>query len=187
MKRILAGITVLVCISGSIVRSASAQPDQSAGALPDVLAKASQEAFELLTAPRAKPADIIIKIAGDQHQWSYTYTNPLGPTFKSSSFTATGQPETNSDVVVPQGKSVELLVTSNDNVYELAMQGLGVSLVAVPGRLQSLRLMTKKVGRVIASCSSDCDANGRADTIAIRVVSPADFEAWLRSKLDHKP
>ncbi len=91
------------------------------------------------------------------------------------------------DIVVPQGKSVELLVTSNDQVYELAIRGLGASLTAIPGRLQSHTLMTKNVGRLVAVCSSDCDANGRADAIAIRVVSPVDYEPWLQTKIDRKP
>lgn len=180
MRRIVSAIAVLFCVAGTAGRSLAAEADHTE--------KASKEAFELLTAPTSAPADMTIKIVGDQHHWTYAYTSPPGPEFKSSATAETaGQPEMDSDIVVPQGKSVEFLVTSNDQVYELAIQGLGTSLTAVPGRLQSLTLMTKKVGRLVAVCSSDCDANGRADAIVIRVASPVDYERWLRRKMDKRP
>jgi heme/copper-type cytochrome/quinol oxidase subunit 2 len=162
--------------------------DQPSTSLPNELSKVSKEAVDLLTAPRQAPADLTIKIVGDRRHWSYEYTNPLGPAFTSAATAATtGQTDTDADIVVPQGKSVELLVTANDQVYELIIRELAVALTAIPGRLQSYRMITNKVGRLVAACSSSCEAAERADTIAIRVVSPEDYEQWLHSKMGQKP
>ena len=185
MRNVVFAIAAILCVAGSLGHSLLAQAEQPAERLPDVLSKASKEAFELLTAPRAAPADMTIKIVGDQHHWTYTYTNPPGPEFKGPANTS--QPEMDADIVVPQGNSVELLVTSNDQVYELVLRELGVSLTAIPGRLETRTLVTKNAGRIFAVCSSHCDAAGRADAIAIRVVSPEDYKQWLRSKMDQKP
>jgi cytochrome c oxidase subunit II len=187
MRYAVLGVAVLYCVAGDLGRALSAETDQPARALPDVLSKASKEAFELLTAPRAAPADMTIKIVGEQRHWTYTYTNPPGPAFKgAANATTAGQPDMDSDIVVPQGKSVELLLTANDTAYELALRELDVSLTAIPGRLESHTLLTTTIGRLVAVCSSNCDAAGHADPIAIRVVSPEDYELWLRSKMDKK-
>jgi cytochrome c oxidase subunit II len=188
-ERFRAAATLAAVIFGGLLAGpASVFAESKYDKMPDPISTASKEAFELLTAPRAAPADLSIKIVGDQHRWAYTYANPLGPAFKSSAASATGgQQGMDSDIVVPQGKSVELLVTANDQVYEMAIRELGLSLTAVPGRVQSQTLMTKKVGRLVAVCSSDCDASGHADAIAFQVVSPEDYEQWLSRKLGKKP
>jgi cytochrome c oxidase subunit II len=185
MRYAVLGIAVLFCAAGNLGRAPLAQADQPARSLPDAMSKASKEAFELLTAPRAAPADLTIKIVGDRHQWSYTYTNTPRLVFKGSANPS--QPGMDSDIVLPQGKSVELLVTANDQVYEMAIRELGLSLTAVPGRVQSQTLMTKNVGHLVAVCSSDCDAAGHAGAIAFHVVSPEDYEQWLSRKLSKKP
>jgi cytochrome c oxidase subunit II len=188
MRRIIAVIAVLFCVAASLADALPTKADEPAAPLPDVFSNASKEAFELLTAPSAAPADLTIKIVGEQHQWSYAYTNPLGPAFKSSATAAPGsQPGMDSDIVVPQGKSVELLVTANDQVYEMAIRELGLSLTAVPGRVQSQTLITKNVGRLVAVCNTDCDAAGHADAISFYVVTPEDYQLWLSRKIGEKP
>ncbi len=187
MRYVIFGIAVLLCVAGSLGHSLSAEADQPAAPLPDVMDNASKEAFELLTAPRAAPADISIEIVGDQGHWTYTYTHPPGPSFNGpEDAAAVEQTGTDTDIVVPQGKSVELLVTANDQVYELAIRELGMTLTAVPGRLEARTLVTRTIGRLVAVCSSDCDAVGHAGAIAIRVVSPEDYEQWHRSRMDKK-
>lgn len=188
MRLIILAIALLFCVAGCLGRALSAEADQPVGPLPDVLSQASKEAFELLTAPRATPADMTIKIVGDQRHWSYTYTNPPGPSFKSTATSSiVEQIHADADIVVPQGKSVELLLTANDQIYQMTIRYLGVSLSAVPGRVQSVTLMTKNVGRLVAVCSSNCDGTEQADPIAIRVVSPEAYQQWLSTKMDEKP
>jgi cytochrome c oxidase subunit II len=175
---------ILFCI---LAGAASVRADPPSAPLPDVLSMASKEAFELLTVPRVAPADVAIQIVGDQRHWTYTYTNPQGPTFKGSANTTTaGQPDTDSDIILPWGKSIELLVTANDQVYQMSFRELGVSLTAIPGRLESHTLLAKNLGRLVAVRSSDCDGAGQADAIVIRVVSPEDYEQWLLNKMKIK-
>jgi heme/copper-type cytochrome/quinol oxidase subunit 2 len=185
-ERFRAAATLAALIFGGLLAGpawvfAESKDDQ----LPDLISTASKEAFELITAPRAAPADLTIKIVGYQYHWSYSYTNPPGPEFKGSADSS--QPQMDSDIVVPQGKSVELIVTANDQVYDLVIRELGLSLTAIPGRVQSQTLLTKNVGRLVAVCSSDCDAAGHADAIVFQVVTPEDYEQWLSRKLGKRP
>ncbi len=188
MRLIILAIALLFCVAGCLGRALTAEADQPVGSLPDVLSQAAKEAFELLTAPRATPADMTIKIVGDQRHWSYTYTNPPGPSFKSTATSSIAeQMDADADLVVPQDTSVELLMTANDQIYEMTVQVLSVPLSAVPGRVQSVTLMTKNVGRLVGVCSSNCDGTEQADPIAIRVVRPDAYEQWLRNKINQKP
>jgi cytochrome c oxidase subunit II len=183
MRSVCFVIAVLFCCVDCFASAQSAEADQPAGPLPDVLSKASKDSFELLTAPRAAPADMTIKIVGEQRHWTYTYTSPPGPAFKGSANASNAERTViDADLVVPQGKSVELLVTANDQIYELKLPEPGSSLTAIPGRLQSYTLLARYAGRFVAVCSSDCDAAGSVDPIVIHVVSPDDFERWLRVK-----
>jgi cytochrome c oxidase subunit II len=175
---------ILFCI---LAGAASVRADPPSAPLPDVLSMASKEAFELLTTPRVAPADMTIKVIGDQKHWSYTYVNPPGPAFNGSANASIAeQPDLDPDIVVPQGKSVELLVTANDQIYQMSFRELGVSLVAIPGRLETFTLLTKNLGRLVAVCSADYDGLGQADAIVIRVVSPEEYEQWSRNKMKKK-
>lgn len=156
--------------------------------LPDVLNKASKEASELLMAPRAAAADMTIKIVGDQGLWTATYVVPPGPAITSPP----GEPsakmsEAGEDLIVPQGKSVDFIFTSHDRLYELAIPDLDRVVSAIPGRLEMVQLLAIPSGHFSLVCSAGCEAADRATPFTICVVSPEDFEQWLRRKMDKKP
>jgi heme/copper-type cytochrome/quinol oxidase subunit 2 len=183
-----AAILAALMASGALSSSQSAHADQPAGSLPDAMSKASKEAFELLSNAKTFTTDVTIQIVGDQGRWTSTYLVPPGPTITSPP----GDPpakmaEAGEDLVVPKGKSIALIFTSHDQIYELAIPDLDRSATAMPGRLETVDLIAIPPGRFGLVCTAGCNAGDIATPFAIRVVSPEDYEQWLRRKMDQKP
>jgi cytochrome c oxidase subunit II len=94
--------------------------------------------------------------------------------------------ESGEDLVVPKDKNVALIFTSHDQIYELAIPDLDRSATAMPGALETVDLIAIPPGRFGLVCTAGCNAGDTAKPFAIRVVNPADYETWLRNKMDQK-
>jgi heme/copper-type cytochrome/quinol oxidase subunit 2 len=185
--RIIAVIAVLFCVATHLVGALPTKADEPAAPLPDVLSKASKEAFELLSNAKTFTTDVTIQIVGDQGRWTSTYLVPPGPTITSPPADPPSKmAEAGEDLVVPQGKSIALIFTSHDQIYELTIPDLDRSATAMPGALETVDLIAIPPGRFDLVCTSGCNAGDIAKPFAIRVVSPADYEQWLRKKMDQK-
>jgi heme/copper-type cytochrome/quinol oxidase subunit 2 len=163
--------------------ASSAAEDQHSVAATD-----SDRAFQMLSKPPHQAADLTIQITGEQRRWTFVYAAPPGPKFLSGSDTASataGAPA--GELVIPQGHAVELIVTSQDEIYELAIPELGVAVTAIPGRLQTLHVTTAKTGLFSSVCVGGCADGNRPDPITIRVVSKAAYDEWLRHDSERRP
>jgi len=83
------------------------------------------------------------------------------------------------EVVVPVGKVVHVLVTSNDVIHNWTMQSFGSKIDAVPGRLTSTWFQAEKEGIYYGQCSELCGLNHAFMPINVRVVSEPVFNEWV--------
>ncbi|MFV2091736.1 MAG: cytochrome c oxidase subunit II, partial [Hyphomicrobiales bacterium] len=143
--------------------------------------------FRLLYFQRViPPADMTLKITGNQWYWSYEY-----PDFGDFAFDSVmleedelqpGQRrllEVDNQVVVPVGKTIRLIVTASDVIHSWAMPAFGVKIDTVPGRLNEAWFKAEKIGVYYGQCSELCGIRHAFMPIAVRVVSEADFAAWV--------
>lgn len=134
-------------------------------------------------------ADITIKVTGYQWYWGYEYVDY---NFAFDSFMLAREeleeagyaPDeyllaTDTAVVVPVNKTVVMQVTGADVIHAWTVPAFGVKQDAVPGRLAELWFNADKEGVYFGQCSELCGVRHAFMPIVVKVVSEADYEAWL--------
>jgi cytochrome c oxidase subunit 2 len=89
---------------------------------------------------------------------------------------------TDNPVVVPVGKIVVMQVTSADVIHSWAMPAFGVKQDGVPGRIAQLWFKADELGTYFGQCSELCGMFHAYMPITVKVVSEADYAAWLAAK-----
>ena len=144
------------------------------------------------------PADLTVKVIGNQWYWTYQYpdnggfeivSNMLkeqadvkaGERFRTD---ADGPPLLAVDerIVIPAGKVVKFIVTSNDVIHAFAIPAFWAKIDANPGRLNETWVKVDRPGVYFGQCSELCGARHGYMPIAIEVVPPAQFAAWVAAK-----
>ena len=145
------------------------------------------------------PADLTVKVTG--HQWYWTYELPdHGVTFDSYMLKEANDPtrqanqraRTDADgppllavdnrLVIPAGKVVKFIVTADDVIHSFAMPAFWIKQDANPGQLHETWAKVDRPGVYFGQCSELCGARHAYMPIAIEVVPPAQFAAWVASK-----
>ena len=141
----------------------------------------------LYNTDRTVDADMTIKVIGNQWFWSYAYPDHGDFTFDAfmvpEGELQPGQPRllaTDEDVVVPVGTKIRLLVTGSDVLHAWAMPALGVKTDAVPGRINETWFQVDTPGIYYGQCSELCGTRHSFMPIAVRAVSKAEFEVWVK-------
>jgi len=144
------------------------------------------------------PADLTVKVTGNQWFWVYSYpdnggfeivSNLLkekqdvkpGERFRTD---ADGPPLLAVDerLVIPAGKVVKFIVTSNDVIHSFAMPSFWMKIDANPGQLNETWAKVDRPGVYFGQCSELCGARHGYMPIAIEAVPPEQFAAWVASK-----
>jgi cytochrome c oxidase subunit II len=133
------------------------------------------------------PADMTINAIG--HQWYWTYQYPEKGKLQFDSIVLTddqaakkGEPRllgVDNPVVVPVNKVVKVVTMGADVIHSWAVPAFGVKMDAVPGRLNVTWFKAVKEGTYYGQCSQLCGARHAFMPIEVKVVSEAEFEAWL--------
>jgi cytochrome c oxidase subunit 2 len=147
--------------------------------------------FRLLFAYNDMPKpDLTIKATGYQWYWGYEY-----PDQKIGEFVSNILPEDQSKaqnrpfrlavtepLVVPVNKVVRVQVTGADVIHAFAVPSFGIITDAIPGRLNETWFKADRIGVYYGNCRELCGVDHAFMPIEVRVVSQADFDAWVASK-----
>jgi cytochrome c oxidase subunit 2 len=144
------------------------------------------------------PADLTVKVIGNQWYWTYQYPDNGGFEIVSNMLKeqkdvksgdryrtdADGPPLLAVDerLVIPAGKVVKFIVTSNDVIHAFALPAFWTKIDANPGRLNETWVKVDRPGVYFGQCSELCGARHGYMPIAIEVVPEATFNAWLAAK-----
>jgi cytochrome c oxidase subunit 2 len=139
-------------------------------------------------------ADLTVKVTGNQWYWTYEYPD-MGVQFDSNILPddqalARGEPRqlaADERLVVPRGAVVKVLTTSNDVVHSWGVPAFWVKMDAVPGRINETWFQAERTGVFYGVCYELCGARHGYMPIAVEVVEPAQFAAWVASKGGHMP
>ena len=150
------------------------------------------------------PADLTVKVTGHQWYWSYDYPDN-GVSFDSYMLKekddptrqpnqryrtpADGPPLLAADqrMVLPAGKVVKFIVTADDVIHSFAVPSFWIKQDANPGQLHETWAKIDRPGVYFGQCSELCGARHGFMPIAVEVVPPAQFAAWIASKGGHMP
>jgi cytochrome c oxidase subunit 2 len=136
-----------------------------------------------------------IKATGYQWYWGYEYPDQKIPEFVSNILPedkakAKGVPyklAATEPLVVPVNQVVEVLVTGADVIHAFAVPAFGIITDAVPGKVNHTWFKVDRVGTFYGSCRELCGVDHAFMPIEVKVVSQADFDAWVASKTAAKP
>ncbi|RZJ04505.1 MAG: cytochrome c oxidase subunit II [Brevundimonas sp.] len=139
------------------------------------------------------PADVTIKVTGNQWNWQYEYPDQAIDAYYSNmlpedEIEKRGMPHSlyrlaaDEPMVVPLGKNIELLITGADVIHAVALPAFGLKTDAVPGRINKTWFRATQIGTFYGQCSELCGVDHAFMPIQINVVSEEDFEAWVASK-----
>ena len=151
--------------------------------------------FQLLTAqytPGEEPG-LTIKATGNQWNWDYEYQVEDALSFNAALLqdgdrAAAGKEDrakyprllaVDNEVVVPVGVTTRVLVTGADVIHAFAMPAFGIKTDAVPGRINEVWFKPTKEGLYYGQCSELCGKDHAFMPIAIRVVTPEQYDTWL--------
>jgi cytochrome c oxidase subunit 2 len=135
-------------------------------------------------------ADLTIKATGNQWYWTYTYPDNGGFEIVSNMLSADdarkrGEPRllaVDERMVVPAGATVKMIVTAADVIHSWGVPAFWVKMDAVPGRLNETWFKVDRPGIYYGQCFELCGARHGFMPIAVEVVPPAQFAAWVASK-----
>jgi cytochrome c oxidase subunit II len=148
--------------------------------------------FQLLYREHDMPKpDLTVKATGNQWYWSYEYPKAAAGGFSFDSNPLTEEQAkaknlpfklaVNNPLVVPAGKTVQVLVTGADVLHAFFIPAFGVQSTAVPGRVNSVWFKAEKPGIYYGQCNELCGVQHYFMPIMVDVRSPADYEAWVAS------
>lgn len=156
-----------------------------------ILAGISLFSFRLLFAYHDMPKpDLTVKVTGNQWNWAYEYPDQgvaeyISNMLPEDEAKARGVPyrlAATEPMVVPVGKTVQLVITASDVIHAVALPAFGLKTDAVPGRINTTWFKAERTGVFYGQCSELCGVDHAFMPIEIRVVTQAQFEQWIASK-----
>ncbi|MDI1363528.1 MAG: cytochrome c oxidase subunit II [bacterium] len=147
--------------------------------------------FRLLFAYNDMPKPYMtVKATGYQWYWGYEY-----PDQKISEITSLPLSKEAAEakkvpyllaadkaMVVPVNQVVRVQVTGADVIHAFALPAFGLKTDAIPGRLNETWFKAEKIGTYYGQCSELCGVEHSNMPIEIKVVSQAEFDAWVQAQ-----
>ena len=149
-------------------------------------------------------SDMTIKVTGHQWKWEYEYlddnvANSKGIHFFSNlSKSSNDARQLNSGIdvtkvehylldvdkriVVPEGKKVRILTTSNDVIHAWWVPELAVKRDAIPGFINESWFKADKAGVYRGQCAELCGTGHGFMPIVVEVKSVADYKQWASAE-----
>lgn len=146
-------------------------------------------------------ADITIKVTGMQWKWGYDYLSGEGTGISFLSNLATpraqvGAPgfaptekrgdtylmDVDNEMVVPVHKKIRIVTTAADVIHSWSIPAFAVKQDAIPGFVRDTWFKAEHTGTYRGYCSELCGKEHAFMPIVVRVVSDADYTAWVDGK-----
>jgi cytochrome c oxidase subunit 2 len=138
-------------------------------------------------------ADLTVKVTGYQWKWGYDYIRGEGEgiSFLSQLNTPRAQIEgteaksptylldVTEPLVVPVDKKIRIITTANDVIHAWWVPAFGVKQDAIPGFARDTWFRAEKLGTYYGQCAELCGKDHAFMPIAVKVVSAADYTAWV--------
>ena len=146
-------------------------------------------------------ADLTIKATGMQWKWGYDYLKGEGEGISFLSNLSTprsqiGEPgvapteartenyllEVDNEMVVPVNKKIRMVFTANDVIHAWTVPAFAIKQDAIPGFVRDGWFKAEQIGVYRGNCVELCGKDHAFMPIVVRVVSDADYTAWVAGK-----
>jgi len=160
----------------------------------------------LLNLEDATEADVYIKVTGYQWKWHYDYIDEDVSFFsqlteENTKASQLGAPDearvaiglgengkskylldVDNPLVIPVGKKIAFLMTSNDVIHSWWSPDLGIKQDAVPGYINDAWAMANKPGVYRGQCAELCGKGHGFMPIVVIAKPEAEYKEWIASK-----
>jgi cytochrome c oxidase subunit 2 len=154
----------------------------------------------LIALEDASNTELTIKVTGYQWKWQYEYLDEGVSFFSTLSRDSDAARQLGSGLdpksvpdyllsvdnplVVPVGKKVRVLLTSQDVIHAWWVPALAVKKDAIPGVVNELwfEIQPDKAGTYRGQCAELCGRDHGFMPVVVEAKSEADYAAWLASK-----
>jgi cytochrome c oxidase subunit 2 len=141
------------------------------------------------------PPYMTVKANGYQWYWGYEYpdqkiSEEISTVLPKDKADAAGVPymlATTQPMIVPVGKVVRVLTIGEDVIHSFSVPAFGIKIDAIPGRVNETWFKANTTGTFYGQCSQLCGLDHSFMPIEVKVVSQADFDAWVASKTAPPP
>jgi len=143
-------------------------------------------------------SDLTIKITGYQWKWGYEYLDEGVSFFSTLSQEDNYARQLNSGrnvaevenyllnvdepVVVPVGKKIRFLLTSNDVIHAWWVPALGWKKDAIPGFINEAWTRINEPGTYRGQCAELCGRDHAFMPVVVKAVSEQEYQEWLQQK-----
>ena len=116
-----------------------------------------------------------IKIEGIQWSWQFAYPEA------GAKAVVTGTPALPPTLYVPLGEKVRYTITSNDVVHGFWIPAFMIQMQNLPGVTNHLEFTANKLGTYPGRCNILCGRNHAQMIFSVKVVTPAEYKAYLET------
>jgi cytochrome c oxidase subunit 2 len=155
----------------------------------------------LLTMEDTSKADMTVQVTGLQWKWRYKYLDEdfefvsslATPETEYKDYQRTGTVknpnyllEVDNELVLPVGKKIRFLMTSEDVIHSWWMPDFAVKMDAIPGFINETWTRINEPGVYRGVCAELCGRLHGFMPIVVRAVSQAEYDQWVEQKLAEK-
>jgi cytochrome c oxidase subunit 2 len=119
----------------------------------------------------AQPLEV--QAIGQQFTWKFAYSD-----FDD----ADGEPVTTGELVLPLGQEARFTMTAVDVIHSFWVPNFGQKMDAVPGIETEILVTPDRMGEFAVVCTELCGLGHATMRAKARVVSQADFDAWIEEQ-----
>ena len=148
----------------------------------------------------AEKESVVIRLTGRQFNWISRYAgadgtfakqdikflepakNPLGVDRLDPKGKDDIMVETGSEMAVPVNTNVIVHISSLDVIHSFKVIPMRVNQDAIPGMSIPVHFKPTKIGTYPINCAQLCGVGHATMVGVLKVLSPADYAAWLKSK-----
>lgn len=140
-------------------------------------------------------ADVTVLVTGSQWKWHYKYLNTdvefysllATPKDQINNKFAKGENyllEVDRPLVIPTGKKVRFLMTSDDVIHSWWVPAFAVKKDANPGFINEAWTRVEEPGIYRGQCAELCGKDHAFMPVVVIAKSPADYEQWLNGEAE---
>ena len=165
-----------------------------------LLLMAVPSAETLIRLEDSRDPDMSIVVTASQWKWHYKYQDEgvefysslALPSIEARSKQSGVDPfsvdnyllDVDRPLVVPKGKKVRLLLTSNDVVHSWWVPELAIKKDAIPGIVNETWFRAMESGTYRGQCAELCGKDHGYMPIVVEVVEPDAYQAWIETRTD---
>lgn len=159
---------------------------------------AAPSAETLIKIEDTRDAELSVKVTGYQWRWQYDYLGHDVSFFSSLAEDSNEARQRNSGIdpnsvdnyllevdermIVPVGKKVRVLLTSNDVIHAWWVPDLGGKKDAIPGFVNQWWFKAEEPGVYRGQCAELCGRDHGFMPVVVEAVPQEDFDAWVAEK-----